>query len=421
MFKANKHRIENHIESLARFTSTPGHGTTRLSYSKEDAAARHYIKQEMNNLGLVVREDAVGNIYGRMEGALKNAPAVIIGSHFDSVPNGGSFDGPAGIVTGLEVVALFRDYGFEPQYPLEVIAMIEEEGSRFGGGVLGSRMIAGQITLVDLNEMKDNTGLSAAEAMEKMGFNAAEIGSAQRTGKDVKAFLELHIEQGPLLEAAAQDVGIVEMIVGMTEIHITVKGKSGHAGTTPMEGRADALAGAVSILKELPGMVLDEPDRPVLTVGKLNVLPNGANVIPNQVTFTVDIRSAHSDTIQRILQKIEQLVADVKIPGISFSTEELLYAEPVEMSADIQTLLIENCEKLGLRYRKMVSGAFHDAMIFADFTETGLIFVPSKDGISHTPEEWTDYAQLQKGIEVAFETIVQLTEAKEKSSNTETY
>lgn len=176
MFKANKHRIENHIESLARFTSTPGHGTTRLSYSKEDAAARHYIKQEMNNLGLVVREDAVGNIYGRMEGALKNAPAVIIGSHFDSVPNGGSFDGPAGIVTGLEVVALFRDYGFEPQYPLEVIAMIEEEGSRFGGGVLGSRMIAGQITLVDLNEMKDNTGLSAAEAMEKMGFNAAEIG-----------------------------------------------------------------------------------------------------------------------------------------------------------------------------------------------------------------------------------------------------
>jgi allantoate deiminase len=257
--------------------------------------------------------------------------------------------------------------------------------------------------------------------MEKMGFNAAEIGSAQRTGKDVKAFLELHIEQGPLLEAAAQDVGIVEMIVGMTEIRITVKGKSGHAGTTPMEGRADALAGAVSILKELPGMVLDEPDRPVLTVGKLNVLPNGANVIPNQVTFTVDIRSAHSDTIQRILQKIEQLVADVKIPGISFSTEELLYAEPVEMSADIQTLLIENCEKLGLRYRKMVSGAGHDAMIFADFTETGLIFVPSKDGISHTPEEWTDYAQLQKGIEVAFETIVQLTEAKEKSSNTETY
>ena len=408
MFKANKHRIENHIESLARFTSTPGHGTTRLSYSKEDAAARHYIKQEMNNLGLVVREDAVGNIYGRMEGALKNAPAVIIGSHFDSVPNG-------------EVVALFRDYGFEPQYPLEVIAMIEEEGSRFGGGVLGSRMIAGQITLVDLNEMKDNTGLSAAEAMEKMGFNAAEIGSAQRTGKDVKAFLELHIEQGPLLEAAAQDVGIVEMIVGMTEIRITVKGKSGHAGTTPMEGRADALAGAVSILKELPGMVLDEPDRPVLTVGKLNVLPNGANVIPNQVTFTVDIRSAHSDTIQRILQKIEQLVADVKIPGISFSTEELLYAEPVEMSADIQTLLIENCEKLGLRYRKMVSGAGHDAMIFADFTETGLIFVPSKDGISHTAEDWTDYAQLQKGIEVAFETIVQLTEAKEKSSNTETY
>lgn len=420
MFKANKHRIQTHIESLARFTATPGHGTTRLSYSNEDATARHYIKQEMNKLGLAVREDAVGNIYGRLEGALKNAPAVIIGSHFDSVPNGGSFDGPAGVVTGLEVAALFQEYGLEPQYPLEVIAMIEEEGSRFGGGVLGSRMIAGQISPADLTEMKDSAGLSAAEAMEKLGFNAADIGSALRTGNDVKAFLELHIEQGPLLEEAAQDVGIVQMIVGMTEIRITVKGKSGHAGTTPMEGRADALAAAVSILKELPGMVLGEADRPVLTVGKLDVLPNGANVIPNQVVFTVDIRSANSGTIQRILRKIGQLVTDAEMPGIAFSTEELLYADPVEMSADIQSLLIENCEKLGLRYRKMVSGAGHDAMIFAGFTDTGLIFVPSKDGISHTPEEWTDYAQLQKGIEVAFETIVQLTEAKKKSSNTET-
>ena len=419
MIKANKHRIQTYIESLARFTATPGNGTTRLSYSKEDAAARRYIKQEMANLGLSVREDAVGNIYGKLEGALKNAPAVIIGSHFDSVPNGGSFDGPAGIIAGLEVAALFQEYGLEPQYPLEVIAMIEEEGSRFGGGVLGSRMIAGQITPADLYEMKDSIGLSAAAAMEKLGFNAADICSARRTGNDVKAFLELHIEQGPLLEEGAQDVGIVQMIVGMTEIRITVRGRSGHAGTTPMEGRADALAAAVSILNELPGIASDESDLPVLTVGKLDVLPNGANVIPNQVVFTVDIRSANSDTIKRILRKIDKLVADAERPGISLSIDELLYAEPVEMSANIQSLLIGNCEKLGLRYRKMVSGAGHDAMIFAGFTDTGLIFVPSKDGISHTPEEWTDYAQLQKGIEVAFETSVQLTEAKEKSSNTE--
>ncbi|PTQ85703.1 allantoate deiminase [Trichococcus patagoniensis] len=417
MFKANKQRIQTHIESLARFTATPGHGTTRLSYSKEDESARHYIKQEMRNLSLVVREDAVGNIYGRLEGLLKNVPAVIIGSHFDSVPNGGSFDGPAGVVTGLEVAALFQEYGLKPRYPLEVIAMIEEEGSRFGGGVLGSRMIAGQITPTDLHEMKDSTGQSAADAMAKMGFNAADIGSALRTASDVKAFLELHIEQGPLLEEAAQDVGIVQSIVGMTEIRITVRGKSGHAGTTPMKGRADALVAAVSILKELPGLVLGESDMPVLTVGKLNVLPNGANVIPNQVDFTVDIRSANNGTIRRILGKIKQLAADAIMPGISFSTEELLYAEPVGMSTTIQSLLIGNCEKLGLRHRKMVSGAGHDAMIFASFTDTGLIFVPSKDGISHTPEEWTDYAQLQKGIELAFETIVQLTEAKEKSSN----
>lgn len=412
MFEANEQRIKTHIEAIARFTATPGQGTTRLSYSKEDADARRYIKQELSAIGLAVREDAVGNIYGRLEGTLKNAPAVIIGSHFDSVPHGGSFDGPAGVVAGLEVAALFQELGLKPRYPLEVIAIIEEEGSRFGGGVLGSRMLAGQITAADLYEMKDNTGVSAAEAMAMLGFNAAEIDLARRTGSDVKAFLELHIEQGPLLEEAAQDVGIVETIVGMTEIRITARGKSGHAGTTPMDGRADALVAAVSVLKELPGLVLNEPDKPVLTVGKLNVLPNGANVIPNQVDFTVDIRSANNGTIERILKKIEQLLADAKMPGITFSTEELLYAEPVAMAAGIQSQLIQNCGKLGLRYRKMVSGAGHDAMIFASFTDTGLIFVPSKDGISHTPEEWTDYAQLQKGIELAFETIVQLTEAE---------
>ncbi len=309
--KANIHRIQDHIEAIGRYTASPGEGTTRLSYSEEDRLARAYIKQQMSQYGLAVREDAVGNIYGRLEGTLPGAPAVIVGSHFDSVPNGGSFDGPAGVVTGLEVAALFQEQQLVPAYPLEVIAMIEEEGSRFGGGVLGSRMIAGQVTAAQLAEMKDGNGISAAEAMAMLGFHAEKVADALRTAKDTKAFIELHIEQGPVLENAGEDVALVDTIVGMTEIRVTIEGKAGHAGTTPMPGRADALAAAVTVIHQLPDLALKERDDTVLTVGKLSVYPNGANVIPSRVVFTVDIRSKNNQTIQRILKDVHNLVDSV--------------------------------------------------------------------------------------------------------------
>ncbi|CZQ92847.1 peptidase m20 [Trichococcus palustris] len=409
--RANIQRIQDHIETIGRYTATPGEGTTRLSYSEEDRLARAYIKQQMSRYGLAVREDAVGNIYGRLEGTLPGAPAVIVGSHFDSVPNGGSFDGPAGVVTGLEVAALFQEQQLVPAYPLEVIAMIEEEGSRFGGGVLGSRMIAGQVTAAQLAEMKDGNGISAAEAMAMLGFHAEKAADALRTAKDTKAFIELHIEQGPVLENAGEDVGLVDTIVGMTEIRVTIEGKAGHAGTTPMPGRADALAAAVTVIHQLPDLALQEQDDTVLTVGKLSVYPNGANVIPSRVVFTVDIRSKNNQTIQRILKDVHNLVDSVARDGITCDIADLLYMEPVHLSANIHAVLVENSRKLGLKYRDMVSGAGHDAMIFAGFTDVGLVFVPSRGGISHTPAEWTDYEHLQKGIELVFKTIVQLTEA----------
>jgi len=409
--RANKQRIQEQIESIGHYTATPGEGTTRLSYSAEDTLARAYIKQQMMRYGLTVREDAVGNIYGRLEGTLLGAPAVIVGSHFDSVPNGGSFDGPAGVVTGLEVAALFQEQQLVPTYPLEVIAMVEEEGSRFGGGLLGSRMIAGQVDAEELAELKDGNGISAKDAMAKLGFRADQVADALRTAKDTKAFIELHIEQGPVLENAGDDVAIVDMIVGMTEIRVTIEGKAGHAGTTPMVGRSDALAAAVTVIHQLPALALNERDDTVLTVGKLTVHPNGANVIPNKVIFTVDIRSKNNETIKRILKEVHNLMDGVSKDGITCSSEDLLYMQPVHLSSPIHDLLVENCMNLNLKYRDMVSGAGHDAMIFAAFTDVGLVFVPSKDGISHTPSEWTDYEQLRKGIEVVFQTIVQLTEA----------
>lgn len=410
--QSNRNRIKTILEELSLFTATPGAGTTRLSYSPEDQLARTYLKKQMEQVGLKVREDAVGNIYGRLEGKDASLPAVMVGSHIDSVPNGGSFDGPVGVVAGLEVAALFQENQLQPVYPLEVIAMVEEEGSRFGSGLLGSRMLAGQVSAENLTSMKDKDGISVNEAMLALGFNGNQLTEARRTAKDVKAFIELHIEQGPVLEEAGEDVGIVETIVGMTEIKVTIHGRAGHAGTTPMNARRDALAATVQIVAELPQLAMDAAEATVLTIGKLTVYPNGANVIPNTVVFTVDVRSKSEACVQSVIQQVKTII-QIKTPkGITAEIEEMLYEKPVQLSEKIHQQLRANSEALGLKSRSMVSGAGHDAMIFAGFTEVGLVFVPSKDGLSHTPEEWTDYEQVQKGIEVVYETVKQLTEVE---------
>lgn len=305
--QTNLERIKNHLEQLDVYTATPDQGTTRLTYSKEDLGARNYLKSEMAKVGLTVSEDAIGNIYGRLEGANPDLPAVIVGSHFDSVPNGGAFDGPAGVITGLEVASVFHEQQIKPYFPLEIIAMVEEEGARFGAGLLASRAITGKVTKEMLHEMKDTDGITAAEAMAGLGFDANKIHSAIRTKDSVKAFIELHIEQGPVLESANEDVALVDTVVGLTEIKVTIKGQAGHAGTTPMLDRKDALVAAVEILKELPELAIQEGGGTVLTIGKLNVYPNGANVIPDKVVFTVDIRAKEEIHVLNTLEKTKKL------------------------------------------------------------------------------------------------------------------
>lgn len=408
--QTNLERIKNHLEQLDVYTATPDQGTTRLTYSKEDLGARNYLKSEMAKVGLTVSEDAIGNIYGRLEGANPDLPAVIVGSHFDSVPNGGAFDGPAGVITGLEVASVFHEQQIKPYFPLEIIAMVEEEGARFGAGLLASRAITGKVTKEMLHEMKDADGITAAEAMAGLGFDANKVHTAIRTKDSVKAFIELHIEQGPVLESANEDVALVDTVVGLTEIKVTIKGQAGHAGTTPMLDRKDALVAAVEILKELPELAIQEGGGTVLTIGKLNVYPNGANVIPDKVVFTVDIRAKEEIHVLNTLEKTKKIIQSAEKNGITCEIEDMLYEKPTYLSKEIHQALTESADKLGFKYRTMVSGAGHDAMIFAGMTEVGLIFVPRHNGISHAPEEWTDYDQLQKGIEVVLETVKKWTE-----------
>ncbi|WP_300000592.1 Zn-dependent hydrolase [uncultured Cedecea sp.] len=408
---ANVERIQRQLEQLAEFTATPGEGTTRMSYSPQGQLAREYIKSQMLEAGLSVREDAIGNIFGKSAAQDPELPSVMVGSHFDSVPNGGAFDGPAGVVMGLEVAKLFQEQRLLPRYPLEVVALVEEEGSSFGRGLLASSAIVGKVDAAELHRLCDSQGRSAAHCMAEVGFDADRVASVVRPASTIKAFIELHIEQGPVLEQASLDVGIVDVIVGITQLVVTITGKAGHAGTTPMNRRQDALVAACQVIAQVGEFARQAGEETVATTGKLQVFPNGANVIPSKVIFTVDIRSKDWHKLQQVVEQTKACIHQQSGAGIHCHIEQPLLVAPTQLDPEIHQLLAKHGEALGLKQRTMVSGAGHDAMMFAGQTAVGLVFVPSRDGLSHHPDEWTDYAQIQKGIEVIFQTVKEITEA----------
>jgi allantoate deiminase len=412
--KTNLDRIKKDIEKLSKFNATPGKGLTRFSFTKEDKQVREYLKKELEKLNVEVYEDAAATLFAKRNGTDEKLPPIMIGSHFDSVKNGGNFDGPAGVVMALEIFRALEENNIKTKYPIEFVAMIEEEGGRFGAGVFGSRAMAGMVSYEDLVRNKDANGVSMAQAMEEFGFDPKKIGDAKRNPEDIKAFIELHIEQGPLLESKSKDVGIVDYIVGINHINITVKGRPDHAGTTPMDMRADAMDTASKVISKIGRYAVEENNGTVATVGSLKIKPGATNIVAADVEFTVDLRSKDYESIKRVKSKIvkdlEELTKDNE--GLSFETVQMLDIKPVEMSKEILNLFEKNAEKNKFSYETMISGAGHDAMIMGSITDVGLIFVPSKDGRSHCPEEWTDYEDLQKGIELIYDTVVELGEVQ---------
>ncbi|TKH12604.1 Zn-dependent hydrolase [Peribacillus simplex] len=403
-------RIEKQINDLREFTSTPGEGTTRLTYSKEDLLTRSYIKNKMIEYGLTVQEDGFGNVFGKLEGTLKDAPSVLVGSHFDSVPNGGAYDGPAGVIVALEVAALFAENQLTPKYPLEIVALIEEEGARFGGGLMGSRGIVGTLSEESFKNLRDKDGITTIEAMSKIGLDFSL--PKRRNSKSIKAFLELHIEQGPILEEKNIPIGVVEAIVGLTQFEVTIEGKAGHAGTTPMDRRTDALVAAAQIISQLPSFAIEEGEGTVITTGRLHVLPNGANIIPNKVVFSVDIRSSKEEHINNVIRRMKELIESYQEQGVHTAAEQLLYMPPKVLSNEIKALLKDKSSGLKIQYCSINSGAGHDAMVFSDVTDVGMLFVPSKAGLSHCPEEWSDARHLANGVQIFYEVAKCLTEVE---------
>lgn len=403
-------RIKKDIEALSAFNATPGQGLTRLSFTQEHKKAQDYIMAKMEEAGLEVRIDPCGTIIGRLAGSNPQAPSIMTGSHFDSVRCGGNFDGPAGVVTGLEIARVFQEEGIKPVRPVEFIAMVEEEGARFGSGLFASRAMVGKLSAEELSGNRDGQGISTGEAMDAFGLDPAKYKEAVRRKGDIKNFIELHIEQGPILEASGTDVGIVETIVGIQELEVIVKGRPDHAGTTPMDMRADAFLAASKVAVAAGEAAVTQGEGTVATVGKLEIKPGSFNIVPAEVDFFIDIRSRKQECIdgvrEAVTAKLDALTEEND--GLSYELKVMLETKPVNTDGRVSRLLEESAETLGFSSRRMLSGAGHDAMVMADITDIGLVFVQSKGGRSHCPEEWTDYDLLQKGIETVCMTVEKL-------------
>ena len=389
------------LDALQEFTATPGCGVTRFPYTKEARDACSYLKKLMEAVGLAVRMDNSGAVIGRLEG--KSPATIMIGSHFDSVKHGGAYDGIAGVVCAIEVARLLKESGMELGYSLEVIATNDEEGARFNVGLFTGKVLLGQLSSEDLKAQVDADGVSVYQAMAAYGLKPEEIAEHKRD--DIKAFIEIHIEQGPVLEAEHKEIGIVDVIVGIKRARIRINGRADHAGTMPMHMRKDALEQATKVISKIG-------DRArlfrncVATVGYLQVEPNVMNIIPQSVTFVVDIRGVDEETI---MTQYYSLLADLDKmsleSGLTYDVENLLYAEPVRMDEEIKGHFETSCIERQYDYMHLPSGAGHDAQIFGAQLPAAMLFVPSAGGRSHCPEEKSEAKDLAKAVLVAYDAL----------------
>lgn len=354
----------------------------------------------MEEAGLQVREDGAGNVIGRLEG-VADGPAVLSGSHVDSVPNGGNFDGPLGVIAALEVAEAWRETGHQPERPYEVIVFSDEEGSRFGSGLTGSHAMAGELTDERMASVRDMNGQTFAEVMDTYGTSVMGVKSAARNLRGVGLFVELHIEQGKKLERAGLAVGAVKGIAGPVWMDVTFEGTAGHAGNTPMDDRRDPLVAASHFVHVVSSLPRKFSETAVATVGRLTVSPNGINVIPQKVELTVDVRDIQEDKRTRLVEAIvgaAQVSANMHHADVT--TRQTLSVDPLLVQEDLLADMNEAIEELGMTPMDLVSGAGHDAMVIGRKVPAAMLFVRSENGISHNPAEWTDLNDCVKGIHV---------------------
>lgn len=399
---ADEARIQLHITELSKFGTNPQGGVSRVAFSDADIAGREYIKKLMQEAGLVVRVDTAGNIIGRREGTNPKLPPILIGSHSDSVPGGGNYDGDVGVMGAIEVAQVLKERNVRLAHPLEVVDFADEEG-----GTVGSFAMIGHLQPAALGLMT-HSGKTIGEGIRAIGGDPDRIAEAARKPGDLTAYVELHIEQGAILDESDIDIGVVEGIVGIRWWDVTIEGVANHAGTTPMNRRRDAMVSAAEFTLAVNRVATSTPGRQVATVGRIRAEPGAPNVIPGKVVLSLEIRDLDTDKMTSVFDAIRaeaQKIAQTRQTPVEFKALEVS-SEPAPTDERIRAIIAKAADSLGLSHRSMPSGAGHDAQEIARIAPTGMIFVPSVGGVSHAPTEFTSQQDMANGANVLLQTVI---------------
>jgi len=405
MLRINFARLKQDLEELGRIGRTPQGGVSRPSFSDADMQARRWLTDRITAAGMEARVDAAGNIFGRWQ---TGSPVVLAGSHIDSVPNGGQLDGALGVLAGRECLRRIKEEGIRLRHPLELVAFTDEEGAF--GGFFGSYAFTGVLKAEDIPKARDSTGLRIADAMGRHGLDAMQAPTARRDPGQIRAYVELHIEQGPVLEARQTPIGVVDAIVGIHRYGITFRGRADHAGPTPMRDRKDALLGASDLaLKGRDLAITAGSPASRITVGVVRLNPGVANIVPAEAYLTYEIREQSAELLRLLAEKSQGLAADIaRAWGLEVSIETILQIDPVPLAEEVKAAIAAAAGEVGLPHLRLPAMAGHDAQVVGRVAPAGMIFVPSQDGRSHSPLECTADEDVGRGANVLLLTLLKL-------------
>jgi len=396
-------RLNRTMEEMKTFGGNADGGSDRVAFSSYNREALTYLAGLMKDAGMSTRIDFAGNLIGRFEGSRKGAATLLAGSHIDTVPNGGHYDGIVGVMAAIEVARTLNDRDLRLEHPLEIAVWTNEEGGKTGSRSMNGSVAVGEMSLPSLGDR------SLGEGIRFLGGNPERLFENRAAPGSIAGYVELHVEQGAILDREQIDIGIVEGIVGIKRWYVAVEGFANHAGTTPMDQRQDALLAAARFVVAVNEIITAEPGRQVGTVGKLVPSPGAPNVIAGRVELSLEIRDLDMDKVDRLFSTIEQAATAIgEDTGTAFAFNHYYESPAAESDERIMKMIEKTADELGLSAMRMPSGAGHDAQSFKDLSILGMIFVPSRDGISHAPSEYTSPQQITNGANVLLRTLIEL-------------
>ncbi|WP_161493852.1 M20 family metallo-hydrolase [Virgibacillus necropolis] len=401
----NLDRIIEQFNLMSNVGIDSNGGITRLALSQEDKEARDLLVSWMKNVGLSIRVDDVGNIYGRREGSVSDAKPIVLGSHLDSIEDSGQFDGVMGILAALEVVRVLNDYSIKTKRPIEIVNFTNEEGIRFKNLMTGSGVLSQDYDIESVYNEKDAHGKTFLDELKAINY----LGKKEHRLLEAKAFVELHIEQGPILDSEKISIGAVEGTLGANWLQVKVVGEESNSGPTPMYVRKDPLISTAKLILEINKLVKEIGERAIITIGDVKVKPGNINTVPGEVTFLVDVRGENEKEnnlgVELVIEKLKTIAKEYEVQ-IEFKT--LRSAEPAVFSPEIVDTIFSAADKLGYSVKRMVSGAGHNSSFMNNICPTAMIFVPSVDGKSHNPKELTRWTDIEKGANTLLYTTLNL-------------